>query len=279
MDDRKAPRLRDALYDDREGPVRKYMRLVLGDGGYWALAGFELRTMLLADLGGALGIFLRRLFYRSMFGKMGRGVIIGRGVTIRHPSKISRGDRGAVDDYCTLDARGGPGSAISIGDGTVVSRNTILRTKGGTITVGRGGGIGSQCILASSSALTIGENLLMASCVCAFAGGEHAFDRTAPPVVAQGMVSKGGISIGDDVWIGTRATLLDGVRIGDHAVIGACSLVNKPIPPFAVAYGIPAKQAGDRRSAGNPAVRPTHPGCRAARRGGTAADDAVGEPA
>ena len=253
MNDQKAPGLRDTLHNARESALAKYRRLVLGTGGYAALLGYELRTMLLANLGGALGILLRRIFYRRMFRKMGRNVIIGTGVTIRHPSKISLGDHVAVDDHCTLDARGGGGSGISLGDRTVVSRNTILRTKDGTISVGPGGGIGSNCILASSSALAIGENLLMASCVCVLAGGQHAFDRADVPVVAQGMVSKGGISIGDDVWIGTRATILDGVRIGDHAVIGACALVNKDIPGYAVAYGIPAKPVKDRRQSENPA--------------------------
>lgn len=251
MNDTHTHGLRDALHNERESALARYRRLVTGDGGWAALLGYELRAMLLANLGGALGILLRRVFYRSIFRRMGRGVVIGRGVTIRQPSKIALGDNVAVDDGCSLDARGA-GAAISLGDRTVVSRNTILRAKDGTISVGTGGGIGSNCILASSSSLAIGENLLMASCVCVLAGGQHAFDRADVPVAEQGMVSKGGVSIGDDVWIGTRATVLDGVRIGDHAVIGACALVNKEIPPYAVAYGIPAKPVGDRRTTENP---------------------------
>ena len=49
------------------------------------------------------------------------------------------------------------------------------------------------------------------------------------------------ITIGEDVWVGTNCTILSGGNIGRGAVIGACSLVNKPIPPYAVAVGSPAK--------------------------------------
>jgi len=238
---------REALYERRERPLKKYIRLVLGKGGTRALLNYELRIMLLANIPGALGIFLRQKFYRSLFRRMGRNVILGKGISIRHPSKISLGDNVAIDDYCALDARGGDDSGISIGDNTIVSRNTILRTKDGTISIARDSGIGSNCVLASASTLEIGENLLMASCVCVLAGGQHAFDRVDIPIVSQGMVSRGGITIGRNVWLGTRVTVLDGVQIGDEAVIGACSLVNKDIPEYAIAYGIPAKVVKDRR--------------------------------
>ena len=55
------------------------------------------------------------------------------------------------------------------------------------------------------------------------------------------IVSKGGISIGSDVWIGNRVTILSGASIGHGAVVAANSLVNSNIPPYAVAAGSPAK--------------------------------------
>ncbi len=52
--------------------------------------------------------------------------------------------------------------------------------------------------------------------------------------------------IGNDVWIGCNATILRGVRIGDGAVVGANSLVNKEVPPYAIVAGSPARIIGYR---------------------------------
>lgn len=49
------------------------------------------------------------------------------------------------------------------------------------------------------------------------------------------------ITIGNDVWIGTRAIILDGVSVGDGAVIAANSVVTKNVPPYAIVGGVPAK--------------------------------------
>lgn len=49
------------------------------------------------------------------------------------------------------------------------------------------------------------------------------------------------IEIGNDVWIGTRATILEGVTIGDGAVVAAGAVVTKDVPPYAIVGGVPAK--------------------------------------
>jgi len=52
--------------------------------------------------------------------------------------------------------------------------------------------------------------------------------------------SKGGVVLGNNVWIGDRVTILSGVKIGDGSVIGAGSVVTKSFPPFSVIAGSPA---------------------------------------
>lgn len=54
--------------------------------------------------------------------------------------------------------------------------------------------------------------------------------------------------IGNDVWIGANVTMIRNITIGDGAVIGANSFVNKDIPPYAIAVGSPAKIIGYRYS-------------------------------
>lgn len=47
--------------------------------------------------------------------------------------------------------------------------------------------------------------------------------------------------IGNDVWIGSKAIILQGVKIGDGAVIAAGAVVTKDVPPYAIVGGVPAK--------------------------------------
>lgn len=54
-------------------------------------------------------------------------------------------------------------------------------------------------------------------------------------------VTRGGVAIGNDVWIGARAIILSGVTVGDGAVIGAGAVVPRDVPPYAVVAGNPAR--------------------------------------
>lgn len=49
------------------------------------------------------------------------------------------------------------------------------------------------------------------------------------------------VTVGNDVWIGTRALIMGGVTIGDGAVIGAGAIVTKDVPPYAIVVGVPAR--------------------------------------
>lgn len=54
-------------------------------------------------------------------------------------------------------------------------------------------------------------------------------------------ISKGDITVGDDVWIGGHSVILSGVHIGQGAIIGAGSVVTRDVPPYAIAVGSPAR--------------------------------------
>lgn len=154
----------------------------------------------------------------------------------------------ALDDNVVLDARG-PDAVIEIGDGALISRNTIIRARNGHIVIGEGADVGANCILATDSKLEIGANTLIAAFTYITAGGNHAYADPAVPIIKQGFVSKGGVTLGDDVWIGSHATVLDGVTIGRGAIVGAHSLVNKNIEAMAIAWGVPAVKRSQRGAA------------------------------
>ena len=77
----------------------------------------------------------------------------------------------------------------------------------------------------------------------------YAFDHgLAPdrPVRSQPVTSRG-IVLGKDVWVGANAGITDGVRIGDHAVVGMGAVVTRDVPAWAIVAGAPARVIGDRR--------------------------------
>lgn len=59
---------------------------------------------------------------------------------------------------------------------------------------------------------------------------------------------KGGITIGNDVWIGYEAVIMSGVTIGDGAVVGTRAVVTKDVPPYTIVGGVPAKTIKKRFS-------------------------------
>ncbi len=96
-------------------------------------------------------------------------------------------------------------------------------------------------MLLSETGLVLGSNVLIAGMCYIVAGGTHGFDRTDVPVVRQAMVSKGGVTVEDNCWIGANVTVLDGVTIGRDSIIGAGAVVARSLPEFVIAVGVPAR--------------------------------------
>ncbi|XQP55608.1 MAG: CatB-related O-acetyltransferase [Mycoplasmoidaceae bacterium] len=75
-----------------------------------------------------------------------------------------------------------------------------------------------------------------------FKGWDH------KPWPQQKLTIKGDTVIGNDVWIGQKAVILPGVKIGDGAIIGAYTIVGSDIPPYSIAVGNPARVVKKRFS-------------------------------
>ena len=101
--------------------------------------------------------------------------------------------------------------------------------------------IGRGARIEASEGFYVGDHVLIAPDFSVM-GGDHNF-REVGKLMRD--VETGGVNlpviVEDDVWIGTRVTLLKGVRIGRGSVIGAGSVVTKSIPPFSIAAGNPCR--------------------------------------
>ena len=202
---------------------------------------YEIITTLFTSTPGALGFALRKIFFRRLFASVGRGVVFGRNMTLRHPRKITIGRNVVFDDNTVLDAKGVDNRGIRIGDNVVVGRNAIISCKGGDIEIGDFANIGPSNCLISESILKIGTYVFTAGQTYMVAGGNHSFERRDIPIWHQPSTSKGGIIIEDDVWIGASVIVLDGAKIRTGCVIGAGSVVHRRLPAYSVALGNPVE--------------------------------------
>jgi maltose O-acetyltransferase len=89
-------------------------------------------------------------------------------------------------------------------------------------------------------AATIGDNVMIAPNV-AIISSTHCYDRLDIPMVDQGDITGEAPIIEDDVWIGRNVVIKHGITIGTGSIVGACSLVTKDVPPYAIVGGVPAK--------------------------------------
>lgn len=104
--------------------------------------------------------------------------------------------------------------------------------------VGDNSGLGINCLVIGP--VKIGSDVMIGPDVVVLTRN-HRFDRTDIPMRCQEDVEPQPVVVGDDVWIGARAILLPGIRIGDGAIVGAGAVVTKDVPPYAVVAGNPAR--------------------------------------
>ena len=137
---------------------------------------------------------------------------------------------------------GEPGRPVVIGEGCAIAAEAFLH---GPITLGRRVSVNARASLdGGAKGLIIGEGSRIAT-----GAALYAFDHGLAPdrfVMDQPVTSRG-IVLGKDVWIGAQAGVTDGVRIGDHAVVGMGAVVTGDVPEWAIVGGVPARVIGDRR--------------------------------
>ncbi len=161
-------------------------------------------------------------------------------------------------------------STIKIGRGTSIAWRRINNVRGNSLVVGEDsivhadisfedtGGeirIGSRCFIGRShlacyQSIVIGDDVIISWGVTIVDHDSHSieWDKRRNDVRDGGRgrkdwthVPHAGVVVKDKAWIGFNVSILKGVTIGEGAVIGACSVVTRDIPPYAVAAGNPAR--------------------------------------
>jgi maltose O-acetyltransferase len=111
------------------------------------------------------------------------------------------------------------------------------------VSIGSNSGIGRDSFILASDTVQIGEDVMIGPQLIVYTANH----RTArsEPMILQPMVNAP-VTIGNDIWIGARVTILPGVVIGNGAVIAAGAVVTKNVEPYTIVGGVPAKKIGER---------------------------------
>lgn len=172
------------------------------------------------------------------------------GVVVHGRRNCRIGRWAVLERDVTLRAHGGEG--IELGDRVVIGSFSVLEvTSGlarnaGSIRLGDRTSLGDHCYVGGAGGVRVGNNVLCGQYV-SFHAENHRFAERGHLVREQG-VTHSGIEVEDDCWLGSGATILDGVIVGRGAVVGAGAVVTRSVAPFAIVAGVPARQIGTRGS-------------------------------
>lgn len=187
------------------------MKIILEELNEW----FE--NLFIKNMPGRIGKFLRRLYWGRRFLKASNFTIC-EGCVITAPGRIDVGEKTIISRNCCLFAHND--GSIKLGDEVAINIGAILgASEMGEIVLGNN--------------VLVGFNVVMRT-------SNHSCIKRDTPIKKQGHKT-GKITIEDDVWIGSNAVILPNVTIGKGAIIGAGAIVNKSIPSYALAGGVPAK--------------------------------------
>ncbi len=134
----------------------------------------------------------------------------------------------------------GPGARARVGEGswlrTEIAPVHLVVFAGARLEIGPECFL-NGCHLSTKASLRLGRRVFIGPGSRVFDADQHDFDAERPEQAAP-------VEIGDHVWIASDVTLLKGVSIGAHSVIGARSLVSGAIPDHSLAFGLPARVRG-----------------------------------
>ncbi|MBI5877788.1 MAG: acyltransferase [Chloroflexi bacterium] len=226
----------------------RIMTILTGHDHSGIILGCEVMGHHMAGNESVLKSWVRPLYRRALLlwfrlGTAGKHVYVHPSVGIRGAGRIRLGDEVHVHAGCILEAQ--PGLGITLADGCRIGPRVLLIADAshagpvGRITMGRNGYVGPYSILHGDGGLVIGDDALVGPHV-AIMSHNHGFSDPDTPIRLQPETYRG-IQIGNDVWIGTGAMIMDGSHIGRGAVIAAGAVVTGDIPELAVAAGVPAR--------------------------------------
>lgn len=177
------------------------------------------------------------------FGRSSRRMLMGKGARLQYIQKIKWGRYLKLGEQVYISGLGKQGVRIgdnvSIGAYSRVVVATTFNNVGEFIHIGNNVGIGEFAYLGGAGGLSIGDDCIIGQYFSCHA--ENHVYNDANALIRHLGVTRKGISIGSNCWIGSKVTILDGVEIGAGCVIAAGAVVNRSFPSNSVIGGVPAR--------------------------------------
>lgn len=200
-----------------------------------------------------LAAFLRS-WRLLLSGRLPSGLFLGKNVRLCNLPQIRFGKMVQLEDHVFVSALGKRaisfGNNVRIGAFSRIITATSLDHIGSHITIGNNVGIGEFAYLGGAGGLDIGDDCIVGQYFSCHPEN-HVFSDPGKPIRLQGVTRKG-IRIGHNCWIGAKVTILDGVTVGPNCVIAAGAVVTKDMPAHSVIGGVPARVIKRTLPAGHP---------------------------
>jgi acetyltransferase-like isoleucine patch superfamily enzyme len=136
------------------------------------------------------------------------------------------------------------GGRLELGPGVTIGSQCVIVAQNGTVRIGAHAFIGHGCTIVAKQRIDVGAHALIAEYVT-IRDHDHVVDGSQR-ITDAGFVTAP-IMLGEGSWIGAKASVLRGSRIGAGAIVGAHALVKSDVPDRAIAVGIPARVVRFRR--------------------------------
>ncbi len=171
------------------------------------------------------------------------GRFFGTGIRLYNTRNIQLGRWVQLEDQVYLSALGRGklilGDGVRIGAFSRLIISTSFNDFGKGIRIGNNVGLGEFAYLGGAGGLEIGDDCIIGQYLSCHPEN-HRFELPDVLIRKQG-VSREGIQIGKNCWIGAKVTILDGVTIGEHCVIAAGAVVTRSMPSHSLIGGVPAR--------------------------------------
>lgn len=219
-----------------------FIRIIKKDDSYVFQNSLPFRSLFIVIFERFI-MFLRGVKVSFLLKDSGKYFFIGKNVVLKHKRQLSVGRGVTIGSNVVIDSLSLDGvqlgNNVNIPDSSYIRCTGVISQLGKGLTIGNNTGLGHFNFINAQGGVFIGNDVIIGPYV-KILSENHNFTSRDIPIWKQG-VTRIGVVIEDNVWIGSNVTILDGVTISTGAIVAAGAVVNKNVAENIIVGGCPAK--------------------------------------